>query len=334
MSKKITRRALGLALASSLFFAAAACGSGDTKSSSGGGSDGKLTKIVVGMQPITPFSNVPLGVEKGLFKKYGLDVQVKVISEATTIPPAVLAGQIDFSAWSYASFASLASKDLPLVTVGPGDIAGTDLSNDYTQLVATKDSGIKSTKDLAGKKIATNSLASLSEIQTRVALKNAGVDPDSVQIIPIPYANQGAALASGQVDAAQMAEPFLTKAKKDYGVVPLAALDAAIMPNLPVSTWLTSKKMVEQNPDIVRSFQLGLRDSSEYAQAHPDEVRAFLPSFAGVDASIAKEMILPTWVTDVDASKVQQVVDTMHEFGAVDKQIDMAPYMLKFPLDG
>ncbi|WP_456695454.1 ABC transporter substrate-binding protein [Aeromicrobium sp. P5_D10] len=326
------RKGLGLATALVALVTMSACGGSASDDNDQAAGDGELTKIVVGMQSVTPFVQVPLGVDKGLFKKHGLDVEVKIISEATTIPPAVLADQIDFAAWSYASFASLASKDLPLITVGPGDTAGTDLASDYTQLVTTKKSGIAATKDLAGKKIATNSLASLSEVQTRVALKNAGIDPDSVEIVPIPYANQGAALASGQVDAAQMAEPFLTKAKKDFDIVSLDALDVAIMPNLPVSTWFTSKKKVEQDPDVVRKFQLGLRDSSEYAQSHPDEVRAFLPEFSGVDESIVADMILPTWVTEADPAKVQTVVDKMYEFGAVDKKIDMSDYITDFPL--
>lgn len=324
------RKGLGLATALAALVTISACGSSASDDKAAG--NGELTKVVVGMQSVTPFVQVPLGVDKGLFKKHGLDVEVKIISEATTIPPAVLADQIDFAAWSYASFASLASKGLPLITVGPGDTAGTDLASDYTQLVTTKKSGIAATKDLAGKKIATNSLASLSEVQTRVALSNAGVDPDSVKIVPIPYANQGAALASGQVDAAQMAEPFLTKAKKDFDIVSLDALDVAIMPHLPVSTWFTSKKKLEQDPDVVRKFQLGLRDSSEYAQSHPDEVRAFLPEFSGVDASIVADMILPTWVTTVDPAKVQAVVDKMYEFGAVDKKVNMADYITEFPL--
>jgi NitT/TauT family transport system substrate-binding protein len=328
MHRSLTKRLAVGAIAGILLANTAACGSGDGSDSP----DAKgLTKIVVALQPVTPFAQVPLGVEKGFFEKHGLDVEIRLISEATTIPPALLADQIQFSAWSYASFATLADQGLPLVTVGPGDTAGTDSKTDYTQLIALESSGIESTKDLAGKKVATNSLASLSQVQTMVALKNAGVDPESVEYIPIPYPDMAAALKAGQVDAAQMGEPFLTKTLAELDAISLDALDVAIMPNLPVSTWMAATKYTQNSPEIVRAFQLALSDSSRYAQSHPDEIRDFLPSLTGIDEATAQAMILPTWVTEVDPAKVQSVVDTMEEFGAIENPVDMSEFMLAPP---
>lgn len=324
------RRRLWAAVGATFALILSACGT-DSGSAESATNDGGLTKVVVGVQPVTPFANVPLGVEEGLFEKYGLDVEIRVISEATTIPPALIAGQLQFSDWSYASFALLADKGLPLRIVGPGDTAGADMSSDYTQLIALKDSGITDIKQLEGKKVATNALQSLSHIQTMVALDNAGVDPESVKYIPIPYPEQAAALEAGQVDAVQTGEPFLTKLGTDNDITRLAALDVAIMPNMPVSTWMTSEKYHEQHPDIVRAFQLGLRDSSRFAQENPDKVRKFVTKFTGVDDNIAKNMILPTWVDSVDP-KVQKLVDIMHDYGATKKPIDIAPYLLEFPL--
>lgn len=293
--------------------------------------DTELTHIVVAMQPVTPFVNVPLGVSEGIFEKYGLDVQVRVISEAATIPPAVLADQVQFAAWSYASFTSLANSGLPLITVGPGDTAGTDLRTDYTQLITMPDSGVKETADLEGKTVATNSLNSLSHVQTIIALENAGVDVSTVTFVPIPYASQGAALEAGQIDAAQVAEPFLTKYAEELDAVALDALDAAIMPDLPVSTWFTSQKYAQENPEIVEAFQRALWESSEFAQANSDAVRAYIPGFSGVEKEIAAKMILPTWVTEVDLATIQSIADTMFKFGAIDAEIDMSQYVLASP---
>jgi len=325
--KRLGGRLPVLALALGLLLPTlSACGSEEGSA----GSDG-LTKITVALQPVTPFAQVPLGVEKGIFEKHGLDVDIEIISEATTIPPALLSDQFQFSAWSYASFATLVDKNLPLVTVGPGDTAGTDLKTDYTQLVALRSSGITETADLDGKKVATNSLASLSQVQTMVALDNAGVDSESVEYVPIPYPDMEAALTAGNVDAAQVGEPFLSKMLENPDAVALDALDVAIMPNLPVSTWMTAKKFAESNPEVVEAFQLALRESSQYAQAHSDEVRSFLPDLTGIEESVAETMILPTWVTEVDPAAVQSVVDTMAEYGAIESSVDMSEYMLPPP---
>jgi NitT/TauT family transport system substrate-binding protein len=311
---------------------AAGCGSG--AGSAGGqaaGQGGAPTKVVVGVQPAVPFAPVPLGVKMGFFKKEGLDVQIKTITTATTIPPALLAGQLQFSDWSFASFTALADKKLPLKIVGPGDLGGTTLRDDYTQLVTRKGSGIRSVAQLAGKKIAVNALASLSLAQTMAALRHAGVDPKSVTYVPIPYPDQNAALLAKRVDAVQSAEPFLTKFRSQGGVDALSALNAAVMPSLPVSTWMTSERYAEQNPKVVAAFQRGLLASLDYAQQHPEAVRAFIPSFTGVDAATASGMILPRWTTTIDAAKVQRVAEFMREYGIVKSTPRMTDYVLPLP---
>ncbi|GAA0997810.1 MetQ/NlpA family ABC transporter substrate-binding protein [Acrocarpospora macrocephala] len=315
-----------LAVAAALF-AASACGGAGTEPSAA------VRTITVGVQPNTPFAVVPLGVRQGLFQKHGLDVKIKVISTATTIPPALLADQLQFSNWSFASFATLADKKLPLKIVGPGDTAGRTLENDYIQLLTLKDGGATSVAGLTGKKIAVNSLASLTEVQVKMALKNAGVNPASVSLVPIPFPDQLAALTSGRVDAIGAGEPFLTLAKQKAELNALAALNAEIMPDLPLSLWMTSENYLQQHPEVVRAFQLGLKDSLEYARANPDALRKFIPEFAGVDAAVADKMILPTWTTSVDQAKVQRIAEIMHEYGAVASTPDMSKYILPFPIE-
>lgn len=295
-------------------------------------SSGQLTKVTVGVQPTAPFAVVPLGVEQGIFAKHGLDVEVKIISTASTMPPALLADQLQFSNWSFPSFAALADKKLPLKIIGAGDTAGRGEADDYIQLISLAESGITSVSQLAGKKVAVNSLASLTEVQIKVALKAAGVDLASVQLVPIPFPDQFAALAANRVDAIGAGEPFLTAAKQKAKVNFLAALDAAIMPDLPLSLWMTSDRFLQQDPKAVRAFQLALKESLEYAKSNPDAVRAFMPGFAKVDAAVAQAMILPNWTSDVDMAKVQQIVTIMHDYGVVPSAPDLSQYVTPFPL--
>lgn len=308
--------------------AVAGCGSGSGDDSA----DGKLTKVTVGVQPNTPFVVVPFGVEKGFFKDEGLDVEVRKIATATTIPPALVAGQLQFSNWSFPSFATLAGQGLPLKIIGAGDTTGTSLDTDYIQLVALKKSGITDVADLKGKTIAINSLASLSEVQMKITLTNAGVDLDDVKLVPIPFPDQLAALTSGRVDAAGSAEPFLTLAATEEEIVRLAPLDVEVMPEMPLSLWMTSEKFLAQDPDAVRAFQLALIKSLKYAADHEDEFRAFVPGFSGVSPGVAEKMILPTWTTSIDETKAQELAKIMHEYGAVGTVPTMKDFITEFPL--
>lgn len=328
-------RLLACVLAAVAMLALAACGGSDSDEGSTTASDGDaraLTTVTVGVQPTAPFVSVPLGVQEGFFRRHGLDVKTRVISTATTIPPALLAGQLQFSDWSFPSFTSLADRRLPLKIVGPGDTAGTDLDTDYLQLLVMRDSGITSVEQLEGKTIAVNALAGLTEVQVKAALEDAGVDPESAKLVPIPFPDQYSALASGRVDAIGAGEPFLTLAKQRGDVRSLVALDVAVMPDLPVSLWMTSAEYAEENPDVVRAFQLGLKESLEFARANPDAVRQLMPSFAGVEAAVADEMILPNWTTEIDEAKVQEIAEIMHQYGVTESVPQMSDYILEFPL--
>lgn len=326
-----TRLRLALAaMVAAAIAALTACG-GSASTSSNDDENLSYPTVTVGVQPNSPFAVVPLGVQQGIFKKHHLNVKIKIITTATTIPPALLAGQLQFSNWSFASFATLADKGLPLKIVGPGDTTGTNLENDYIQLVSLK-SGPASVSALAGKTIGVNSLASLSEVQIRIALKKAAVDPASVKLVPIPFSDQLAALKAGRVDAIGVAEPFLTQAKEDVPLNLLAPLDAGVMPDMPLSLWMTSGRFFAQHPDQVKQFQMGLKESLEYARNNPAAVRAFIPGFANVEPAVAQKMIMPTWVTSYDPAKVQEIAEIMHEYGIVRSTPDLTGYMVPFPL--
>jgi len=81
-------------------------------------------------------------------------------------------------------------------------------------ILVKKGSGIKSLKDLKGKRIAGVKKGSGTDVLLRgyVIQKLAGLDPDKdMTVIQTKPANMGQALATNQVDAAFTWEPFTTK---------------------------------------------------------------------------------------------------------------------------
>jgi taurine transport system substrate-binding protein len=83
---------------------------------------------------------------------------------------------------------------------------------DAEALIARNGSGINSLKDLAGKKVATP-FVSTSHYQLLVALKLAGVDPKSVNVLNLRPQEIAAAWERGDIDAAFIWDPVLTKIK-------------------------------------------------------------------------------------------------------------------------
>jgi taurine transport system substrate-binding protein len=83
---------------------------------------------------------------------------------------------------------------------------------DAEALVARNGSGIRSVKDLAGKKVATP-FVSTSHYQLMVDLKLEGVDPKKVNVMNLRPPEVAAAWERGDIDATFIWDPVLTKVK-------------------------------------------------------------------------------------------------------------------------
>ncbi|HKX42138.1 MAG TPA: taurine ABC transporter substrate-binding protein [Burkholderiaceae bacterium] len=89
---------------------------------------------------------------------------------------------------------------------------------DAEALVARNGSGIASSKDLKGKKVATP-FVSTSHYQLMVNLKLDGIDPKSVNVINMRPPEIAAAWERGDIDAAFVWDPALSKIKSSGKVI-------------------------------------------------------------------------------------------------------------------
>jgi taurine transport system substrate-binding protein len=89
---------------------------------------------------------------------------------------------------------------------------------DAEALVARKGEGIRSVKDLKGKRVATP-FVSTSHYQLMVDLKLEGVDPRSVNVMNLRPPEIAAAWERGDIDAAFIWDPVLSKIKSEGTVI-------------------------------------------------------------------------------------------------------------------
>src|SRR5262249_4367031 len=151
------------------------------------------------------------------------------------------------------------SNGLPLKMVCNGVASTGVVGNDYGAIVVKKDSPIKTAADLAGHKVAVNTLKNIGDTTTREAVRKAGGDPTKVNFAAMPLPNMGAALQGGQVDAIFVVEPFVTAALDAGGRV-LSSVYAEAAPNLTVATYFTSKQLISSNPDLVSRFVAAMKE--------------------------------------------------------------------------
>jgi len=301
------RRLFGLAIAVVTVAAAAGCGSSSSAaggSPSSGGS--KTTQVKVGVIPIVDVAPLYLGQKKGFFSSRGIDLRMETAQGGAAIIPGVLSGQFTFGFSNVTSLMIAQTKGVPIKSVVNGDATTGDTQADVTGVAVKKSSAIKSAKDLGGKTVAVNTLQNIGDTTVREAVREDGGDPSKIKFVEMPFDQMPAALTSGQVDAAWMAEPALTIAK-GQGARLVASPFAETDPKLTVATYFTSTKLLKENPGLVKKFTDAMTESLTYATEHPDEARQILTTYTKLSGAVLKNLTLPAWPTQVNMASLEKL---------------------------
>ena len=183
----------------------AACG-GTT--GAGGGGSARYSPlpepVIVGVGIDASYACFFVGDQEGIFKKYGLNVQLKQFEQGGLGVDAVVANQIQFSGTSDANALTKAGATDSLRIVSVYESSGK-----YVKVVARK--GIASVKEM--KKIGVVK-SSLSEYAASKLLAANGIDESRVQFIPVSPADVPALLSKGDIDGTVIWEPWPTQAAK------------------------------------------------------------------------------------------------------------------------
>jgi NitT/TauT family transport system substrate-binding protein len=201
---KSTKLVKALALAGSLTFIAAACGSsktvtapaGKTATTAAGGTPKALTKVKLQLQWFkqAQFAGYMAAVDQGFYKAAGLDVEI-IEGGVDIVPQKVLAdGGADFAiSWVPKALQSRESK-IDIVNIGQV------FQRSGTRQVSFKDKNITKGADFKGKKIGNWGFG--NEYEVFAAVTKAGLDP-AKDVTLVQQQFDMKALLAGEIDAAE-----------------------------------------------------------------------------------------------------------------------------------
>ncbi|GAA4153316.1 ABC transporter substrate-binding protein [Actinomadura keratinilytica] len=308
------------ALAAAAVLLLSSCGGG---SPSDDAASGGLAEVKVSVIPIVDVAPVYVGIEQGFFKEQNLKLEVVTAQGGAAIVPAVVAGQVDIGFSNFVSLLVAKSKGLPLKVVSSGVGSTGVTGKDFGGIVVKADSPIKSAKDLAGKKVAVNTLNNINDTTVRASVRKAGGDPTGVKFTELAFPDMGAALDKGNVDAVQVVEPFLSTALKSGGrLVASNYVDTA--DKLPIAGYFTSEKTAATRSDVVKRFTAALQKSLRYSAAHPEAVRTTLPTYTKIDNSVLQQLTLPDYPAQVNRDGLQSLADLAARDGLLAKAPDVS----------
>lgn len=260
--------------------------------------------VKVGVIPIVDVAPIYLGKDKGFFSNRKINLTLETAQGGAAIVPGVVSGQFQFGFSNVTSLMVAQTKNVPIKAVVNGVASTGKDGADFGAVVVAKGSTIMSAKDLAGRKVAVNTLQNIGDTSVRESVRKAGGDPSKVQFVEIAFPQMPAALDKGQVDAAWVVEPSLSVIKGNGGKV-VASNYVDVAPDLTVAMYFASTQLIAEDPDLVARFTEAMKESLAYADAHPDEVRQVLTKYTKIDAKTLEAMTLPKWPTEPNRASIE-----------------------------
>ena len=207
---------------------------------------------------------IAVAMERGEFAKRGVDITA-VISTAggATAMRNMFAGKIPYA--EVATAAALAAikegYDVKIVNAAARSV-------DDLVWVTMPNSGIKSIKDLVGKKVGITNPKSMSETTANMAFEAAGFKAGQYQLIATGSVAGGlTALEQGGVDAALMNEPLYTARRDRYRI----AFDAHALPPMTQTVGVSTGEYAKLQPDKLRAIIAARRAAVDFIYAQPEE---------------------------------------------------------------
>ena len=225
-----------------------------------------LDKIKVGyLHTLAVDGQFWIAMEKGYFKDQGLEIEPIVFTSGIPLMQALSGGSVDVAIMGavIANFPSRGVGKVFLIN---------DIEYDTAMLFARPESGIKSIKEVKGKKIATVK-GTTAHVFLHTALKKNGLDSNKdVEIVSMDMAGAVSAFISGAVPLVATWSPFHVQIRdKVKGAVMLSSAkdfypQAAIM-----GGWVASNAFYKDQKELLKKIIRAWIPANDYLISKPDE---------------------------------------------------------------
>lgn len=211
--------------------------------------DGEMPDFDLSGQSITFTTSKPGALNIGAFwvfdklREWGAEVD-EVILTTTSGIQTMIAGESDAGAHG--------SDEVFLGRAEGADVVAIGAPNSKMDYVLVGDTSIGSVADLEGKAIAMSGPSGFDALLSRLALEEAGLDPDRdasfVQIGGSP--DRAAALVSGNVAAATIFLEDWYEIEQRTDELQLVSYMAEMFPQFPADVYFTNRAYLDEHPDM------------------------------------------------------------------------------------
>jgi NitT/TauT family transport system substrate-binding protein len=250
-------------------------------------------KVVLGMSGWTGFSPLSLADRADIFKKNGVDVELRMIPPVPR-SAALASGALNAAATTVDQHIVWMSAGIPSVQV-----ALIDKSNGGDGLAVR--SGINSIKDLKGKTVNVDGPGTVQHFMLSYILQKNGLTIQDVIRATMAAQPAAQAFVTGQGDAAVTYEPYLStvRANPDAGRILVTSRDYPVV----IDTLVFRTDFIKQHPQVVKKVVDSFFEAQEMIRREPAKSFELMGSVVKQSGEqFAKSAAFITW-SDRDSSK-------------------------------
>jgi NitT/TauT family transport system substrate-binding protein len=204
---------------------------------------------------------------KEIAPKCGIKVEERVFPKGLDVMQAILAGELDVGTTASEAAISGRAGGAPIYVVAGFAKGG-------ARLVAAKDSGIKSVKDLKGKKVGVPR-GGIQEVLLMAELQQNGLKATDITPVYLAFADMNQALLGKQIDAMMQSEPQSSQAiNKGFGVEVLKPYDTPI--GEPVRTMVMTEKFYKEKRPLAEKFMRCFVEATKTFIDHPQTAEKYV----------------------------------------------------------
>jgi NitT/TauT family transport system substrate-binding protein len=224
------------------------------------------TKLRVGKAIALPFDFTPLdvGMEKGFFKKHGLDIEAINFAGSAKLQQGLAADAIDIGLGS--------GPELVFVAKGNSDLGVAAFAGPMGLLLIVRpDAGINAPADLKGKKIGVSTVGGLTDWAVHQASRHLGWGPDGIVVTPLGTDEaQVAALRTRDLDGMCIDVAGAYKLEKE-GAAKIVLHFSTVAPDFINHITYATNEMIAKHPDQLRAFLAGWFETIAWMRKNKDE---------------------------------------------------------------
>ncbi len=243
------------------------------------------TTMRLGKAQANQFAFVPadVGVDTGIFKKHGIDLEISSFGGDAKMMQALTADSIDIALGGGPAFAVIV-KGAPMKAVA----ALADAPNTI-MLVVLKDGPVKTIDDLKGRAVSVSTTGSLTYWLTQQLSRSQGWGDDGIKITPLGTSEtQIAALKTHQIDGVTTDSVTVYKLVETGSGRILVKFGDRIK-DFHVHVIYASNKLIESNPEALKAFLAGWFETIAYMRDHKKETIDIAVNHTGVSPAVASE---------------------------------------------